>query len=596
MSEPLDPAVAGVASLLKSLRTRAGLRADRLAGTELPLDPLTGLDRVQAFVAAGDTPEQAIVQAVGDAASSLEPTLSIVADVCLCLELSADVLPAVPELYAPDLGRRREALLANWDRLHELRSVDPPGPAPSPRALRLVVETGALAALATALTEPAGQEATEPREPASQLTGTGMVPGERTPALSAAEKRVFGMELGKALRSRRRTIEGAASALSLAPAEIARWEAGEDLPSGEKARALDDYLTARGAVYALAEELRARATRATHGSAPPRLHAASTPTLLQAFDGIAHAVRESLIRDENGTPVGWPRDLRQLGAPASPLSTAYGIRLMLLLEGSLAPDLVPVAERLRERAASGGGFTAQGQLAPRPEVTAAVLEAVHRIDGTASFGAQLAAMKDDLDDFEKSRPFILTSMLEASRQLAPGSELTASLVNDLLAARRPYGDLLLWPEKAEPLLVAPAPSIAHTARAVRALAQIQALRPLPQVQDALEQAAAWLAAQHDLANTSEIIDRMVGGSLEQIYNRHFTAAWVTKALISVGLPTSHPSVSAAVAWIWGSYSDTAALWSWDNGDLPIWLTFDAVDALRLASLAGTIRPGRYLGQ
>ena len=593
MSEPLDPAVAGVASLLKSLRTRAGLRADRLAGTELLLDPLTGLDRVQALLAAGDTPERAIVHAVGDAASSLEPTLSIVADVSLCLELSADVLPTVPELYAPDLGRRREALLANWDRLHELRSVDPPGPAPSPRALRLVVETDALAALATALTEPAGHEATEQRESASQLTETGTAPGGHTPALSAAEKRVFGRELGKALRTRHRTIEGTASALSLAPAEIARWEAGEDLPSGEKARALDNYLTARGAVYALAEGLRARAT---HGSAPPRLPAVSAPTLLQAFEGIAHAVRESLIRDENGTPMGWPRDLRQLGAPATPLSTAYGIRLMLLLEGSLAPDLVPVAERLRERAASGGGFAAQGQLAPRPEVTAAVLEAVHRIDGTASFGPQLTAMKQDLDDFAKSRPFILTSMLEASRQLAPDSELTASLVDDLLAARRPYGDVLLWPEKVEPLLVAPAPSIAHTARAVRALAQVQVVRPLPQVQDALEQAAAWLVQQHDLGNASEIIDRLVEGGLEQIYTRHFTAAWVTKALISVGLPTSHPSVSAAVAWIWGSYSDGAALWSWDNGDLPIWLTFDAVDALRLASLAGTIRPGRHLGQ
>ena len=159
MSDPLDPVAAGVASLLKSLRTRAGLQEDRLSGTELPLSTLTGLDRVRAFMTAGDRPERAIVRAVREAASSLEPTLSIVADVSLSLGLSAAAVPEDPELYAPDLGRRRTALLANWNRLHEIRAVRPTGRAPSPRALRLEVETEALAALAMALTETGGQDA-----------------------------------------------------------------------------------------------------------------------------------------------------------------------------------------------------------------------------------------------------------------------------------------------------------------------------------------------------------------------------------------------------------------------------------------------------
>ena len=51
-------------------------------------------------------------------------------------------------------------------------------------------------------------------------------------------------------------------------------------------------------------------------------------------------------------------------------------------------------------------------------------------------------------------------------------------------------------------------------------------------------------------------------------------------------------MSNAVAQIWHSYGgDTAALWAWDNGDLPIWMTFDAIEALRLASLAVPARPG-----
>ena len=162
MSEPFDPVAAGVASLLKSLRTRAGLHEARLSGTELQLDPLTGLDRVQAFMAAGAPAERAIVQAVREAASSLPPTLMIVADASLSLELFQDSLPEASELYAPDLGRRRQALLAGWGELHQLRSAPAPGAVPSPRALRLEVETEALAALAVALTEADGLLRAEP--------------------------------------------------------------------------------------------------------------------------------------------------------------------------------------------------------------------------------------------------------------------------------------------------------------------------------------------------------------------------------------------------------------------------------------------------
>ena len=56
MAEPTDPAALGVASVLKSLRTRAGLREERLHGTELALDTLTGLDSVRALVNARRIP------------------------------------------------------------------------------------------------------------------------------------------------------------------------------------------------------------------------------------------------------------------------------------------------------------------------------------------------------------------------------------------------------------------------------------------------------------------------------------------------------------------------------------------------------------
>jgi hypothetical protein len=65
---------------------------------------------------------------------------------------------------------------------------------------------------------------------------------------------------------------------------------------------------------------------------------------------------------------------------------------------------------------------------------------------------------------------------------------------------------------------------------------------------------------------------------------------MVRALVSAGVPAAHPAVSNAVAHTWGSYGgDTLALWAWENGDLPIWMTFDAIDALRLAHLAAPSR-------
>jgi len=312
--------------------------------------------------------------------------------------------------------------------------------------------------------------------------------------------------------------------------------------------------------------------------------------MLQVFQNVADALRGCLVRDANGRPVGWPYDLRNLSGEATALSTAYGIRTMLLLEDGLAADLVPVAHSLRKMARPAGGFAGREQSEPRPEATAAVLSALRRIAVTEDFDAHIAQMESGLGEFEKYRPFILTTMLEACLLLRPGIKLVETLVDSLLEARRPYGGILLWPEKAEPLLLDPAPSVAHTALAVRALASVQAIRPNSQVQGALEQAAAWLIEQRDLHDAYEVTERPAEGRPELVHVRHFTAAWVVKALVSAGVPTAHPAVSNAEAQIWKSYGgDVTALWAWGNGDLPIWMTFDAVEALRLTHLAAAAR-------
>jgi hypothetical protein len=585
MAEPLDPAALGVASALKSLRTRTGLREERLQGTELMLDTLRGLDTVQALISAGESTERAIVRAVRAAAGTLEPTMSIVADVSLGLELFADRVPDA-DLYGQDLGQRREALLRNWNRLHELRSA-PPGKVPSPRALRLDVESEALTALAFALTAGAGPGelaagAAERAEPRAREQRSGPSP------VSRAELRVFAAELTRTLSMRQTSVEQAAAELAVPLADVKRWTDGQELPSEPEARSLDDYLTARGAIQNLVTDLRSRPERPGPRLVPAPRPSPAAPTLFQTFTDVARALRDCLVRNADGRPLGWPRDLRELPGEATLASTAYGIKTMLLLEDGLAADLVPVAENLKKMAFPERGDEPRRQYPLRPETIAMVLGALRRITAAEAFEEQAASMKNDLGDFEISRPFILTTILETSLLLEPGSSLVETLIESLLAARRPYGELLLWPEKAEPLLIDPNPSVAHTARSVRVLASTQAIRPSSPVQEALEQATAWLLEQRDLHNAYEATER----GLEMVHIRHLTSAWVVKALVSAGVPTAHPAVSNALAQVWKSYGgDAVALWAWDNGDLPIWMTFDAVEALKLASLAVPSRPG-----
>jgi hypothetical protein len=498
MAEPLDPAVLGVASALKSLRTRIGLREERLRGTEVVLDTLTGLDGVRVLVNAGQSPERAVVHAVRAAAGTLEPTMSIVADASLGLRLFADQVPD-SDLYAEDLTQRRKALLRNWDRLHDLRSV-PPGKPPSPRALRLEVESEALTALAAALTA------------------------------SARTDRSF------------RALTGA------------------DEPRVRELR-LDD--------------------------APDSL---AVPTLLQTFLDVGRALRGKLIRNDDGAPTGWQQNLGGPRKEATAVSTAYGIRTMLLLEDRLAVDLIPVAERLKGMAHETGGYASSGHKEPSAEATAAVLNALGRIAATENFDMHIAQMEKGLTDFEKARPFILTTMLEASLLLRRGESLVGVLVDSLLAARRSYGGRLVWPENSNPELIHPKPSVAHTARAVRALADVRAIQPDNELEEALEQAVDWLLERSDLHNTDESIERV-----PPVGTYHFTAAWVVKALVSAGVAATHPAVRDAVSLVWDSYAGDkgdkdVALWSSHRGDLPIWTTFDAIEALRLASLGSTPGP------
>jgi ribokinase len=140
---------AGVKATLKSLRTRTGLRPDRITSTSLALDALERLASVRYLQSQGLDRAAAIVEAVRTAAAALPVTESLVVDAALSLELNPDA-EMEEDLYATDLADRRLALLNNWDGLHAARGATPPS-APTARMLRLDTEDAALGLLANLL-------------------------------------------------------------------------------------------------------------------------------------------------------------------------------------------------------------------------------------------------------------------------------------------------------------------------------------------------------------------------------------------------------------------------------------------------------------
>jgi len=140
---------AGVKATLKSLRTRVGLRPDRITSTSLALDTLERLASVRYLQGQGLDRATAIVAAVREAAAALPVTESLIVDAALSLELNADQARG-EDLYADDLSDRRLALIQEWDRLHAARGMTPPL-APTARSLRLDREDAALGLLASVL-------------------------------------------------------------------------------------------------------------------------------------------------------------------------------------------------------------------------------------------------------------------------------------------------------------------------------------------------------------------------------------------------------------------------------------------------------------
>ncbi|WP_103343495.1 helix-turn-helix domain-containing protein [Amycolatopsis sp. CA-126428] len=386
-----------------------------------------------------------------------------------------------------------------------------------------------------------------------------------------------GAELRRLRKAAGQTQADVAQIIGVSRANLTQWETGRYLPSGMHAQLLDDHFRAANALVELAE--------AARSPVPAGGAALSTDaSLLDVFRRAGHSLARYLIRDENGRAVGWRHNLQQHDEQTAH-ATACGISAMIVL-GEPRIDLHTVVERLY---AKRSGFGWQGRSkGRRPEVTSAVVDALFHVSTVLTAAEGLELLEHSLDDYSRTRPFLLATALRTSTRLRADAALTRRLADDLLAARLDFDGTPLWGEKNEPGLVAPVPSTAHTARAVVALREfLRTGEDRADVQEAVKVATQWLIDRtHPDDGIMEDLLLPQPGSREsvRVNIKHFTSAWVVQALAEAPqVPAAR--LSRALRSLWERYEPGLGLWAWGSGDLPIWMTLDAVTALRAAALA-----------
>ncbi|WP_191253683.1 helix-turn-helix transcriptional regulator [Amycolatopsis oliviviridis] len=397
-----------------------------------------------------------------------------------------------------------------------------------------------------------------------------------------------GRELRRLRKATSETQAETARIIGVTRANLTQWETGKYLPSAHNARQLDDHFRAANALFALVEK-----ARSPQDHTPPAAGDAgvvdTSGSLLQVFHTVGAKLTEHLIHDADGKPLGWRQNL-QKKTPPTVLSTAYGISTMHLV-GAPYIDLHPLIEGLHRRRSEYGW---RGQPEGRwPETTAAVLDALFRAGTTLSVDDGLELLEHSLDPFSNTRPYLLATTLQTAVRMRPDARLTSRLIDDLLATRLDFGDIRLWPEKKEAGLVAPEPSVAHTARAVVVLRDVLRTRDdRDDVRKAVDEATQWLIDHpHSDDGVAEDLEkpRPDGDGTTRIIIRHFTSAWVVQALATAPF-VPLPRLNRALGTLWERYEADQGLWAWGSGDVPIWQTLDAVTSLRAAALAVAAPP------
>lgn len=311
-------------------------------------------------------------------------------------------------------------------------------------------------------------------------------------------------------------------------------------------------------------------------------------------------LRDSVVEVEDpdlGILVGWPHFFNEPLRHRRPtaIGTAYGLKLALVLGGQdYRPDRSRLAETLWKLRRPDGGWAARtGTGLGRPEVSALVLGALSSSGFDAAHLAEAGysleqACSPGLDPEGLERTYVVGAVMRGLIRSLPRSPRLEELRAILLAGAitDPARDgLLCWSnllrtDDGETLT----PSSPHTAQAIVALLRAgNILGEDARARAAIDQAVQRLRTARELGNRTEQIRRFVkdGQPWESRTVRHFTAAWIARALLLLppaDLGGTDILLDAAVRRVWQAHHD--GLWEWDDGDRPLWMSYQGASVVR----------------
>lgn len=348
------------------------------------------------------------------------------------------------------------------------------------------------------------------------------------------------------------------------------------------------------------------ATRTT-SQLTPAVHA-SSQNALSISQSCWRVLQESLVEvddPELGALIGWPHFFNEPVVHRRPtaIGTAYGLKLAMTLGGyDYGLDRSKLAATLWKLRRNDGGWAARsGAGVSRPEVSAMVLGtlAASGFDETLLAPAGHAldeAFTPGRDPVAFQRTYVLSAVIRGLIRFRPAAgrlaEFRSALLSGAIQDAR-HGNLLCWSSRLgmEEGESAP-PSVPHTAQAVLALSRAgQVFGTDSRTREAIEQSVRWLREHRNLSNQTEQIRRYVKDNVpwDTLTVRHFTAAWVARALLQVSAATPvgpDDLLDEAMRHVRLSYR--RGLWEWEDGERPLWMTYQAASVLRDYALRSSV--------
>jgi hypothetical protein len=298
------------------------------------------------------------------------------------------------------------------------------------------------------------------------------------------------------------------------------------------------------------------------------------------------------------THVGWTHflDIERLAEqPVTALSTAYGLKGLLLaryrLGGSV--DISALRETIWSLSINSGLWSASSRpKVPRPEVSAIVLGALamageSRDRLVPSCQKVLDLMEPSVDPVGSHNTYVVSTVVRNLVAVIPYDDRLEGLARRVADNARTdeASATSYWTERLGP--ASAQPSVPNTAQALYAMKCFGSLRPDCMWALRVTRTAVNYLEQVSEAQTLGLVTQQIvrphRSRQDIIVVRHFTAAWVLRALMSAGADTTTRAALAARDMVLRHRVENDGPWVWEDGCQPVWMAYQGT--LALASLA-----------